>query len=584
LQAGGRAILACLFLAAIVSRTSAQSWAAGYPKLQFGAAALSDTVSFPELLGAAVPQGGLPQDVILRFKASDDASAAHFTAGRVSIELQLSSFSGGDNAWSRASASVKLIQISAGGILSPISDRLASGEAAVTWRAAASTLTVMLEVVEANEIKDSELALVLAASSFVQGKGPIAPRCLERDAPLYVKQFMSGATVVAGFHGVFKLVAPIGCFGNAERPFNVASNSWVAKRIGQSAFKNGVGMDVTITVTLASSLDFYSVTEQVKSEIHISGLLGSQTSDTNALPIDVHGTQFFSARDLFSTNADNEGNWKQDTGTLILPLKDGRMLPASVPFVFSFKLKLPAAPLALVPKVLVMAKTGTMTVIAQETMDSAAGDAAPLSTRKRMFIAAKIGQLISGGGQENTISVTVMSNYDIQSTTSYVSKITISGLTGSVSRDSSQEYRYPVVPASKDSVQGIFSDGTALDSAAWSKTKGEIVLEIVNGRFLRAGTEYVFSIALLNQVEPTSSSPKIYIQASGETDTGRIEMQRGEGREAPMFISSPTMSIAKVLLFDFVWVVLFWLLVCSRHQPVRITCATASQRSLPTFA
>lgn len=535
-------------LAAFLMHADAQSWARGYPKLQFGAAALSDAASFPALLGAAVPSGGLPQDVILRFKVGDDASAAHFTTGKTTIQLQLSSFAGGDNAWSKTSTSVKLIQESGSGVLSS-SSRLAAGGTAVTWTAATSTLTVTLEDVEAIEIKDSELALVLAASSFVQGKGPIAPRCLKRNSPLYVKQFMTGSTVVSGFHGVFQFVAPIGCFGEVEEPFGVVSNSWSTKKIGQSASRNGVGMDMTLTVTLASSLDFYSVTAEVKSEITISGLLGSQTSDTNALPIQVQGAQFFNARDLFGTDADNQGKWRQETGTLVLSIKTGRMLPAGIPFVFAFTLKLPPVPSPSVSQLQIMAKTGTMTAIPQEAMDLATGDAAPLSTRKRTFVVAKIGQLISGGGQENTLSITIMSNYDIQSTTSYVSKITIAGLIGSVSRDSSQEYPYSVVPSSKDSVQGIFSDGTAVDTVAWIRSKGELVLQIEKGRFLRAATEYVFSVKLLNQVEPTSTPPTIYIQASGETDTGRIEMQSGVGRSAPMLISPPTMSIAKAILF-----------------------------------
>ena len=56
----------------------------------------------------------------------------------------------------------------------------------------------------------------------------------------------------------------------------------------------------------------------------------------------------------------------------------------------------------------------------------------------------------------------------------------------------------------------------------------------------------MFSTKLLNQIE-SQQSPTILIQATGETGTGVIEMERGAGSHAPMFVSGPTMSIAKVL-------------------------------------
>ena len=71
------------------------------------------------------------------------------------------------------------------------------------------------------------------------------------------------------------------------------------------------------------------------------------------------------------------------------------------------------------------------------------------------------------------------------------------------------------------------------------------MLHIEMGRFLRAGAEYVFALNLLNQDKP-QESPVVHVQASGETDTGRIEMQRGDGIEAPLLISELAMSIAEV--------------------------------------
>jgi len=540
-----------------IGGASAQSWAAGYPKLEFGAAALSTSLSFPAPLGSWTPIGDAAQDIIIRFKAGhDNASVEKFTVktpDQVTIHLQLSSFIGGDNTWHSPGSDLNALLVSADGVVSSASARLFTDGAAVTWKASSGELTVVMADIRREDIADSEIVVVLAASSFIGGKGPIAPRCLERNAPLYVKQFSSGPNSVPELCRGFQSVAPIGCFGDATVPFDVSPNSWHTKRIGQSANVNGFGMEVTITVTLASRLDIYSVTASVKSEITISGLLGSQTSDNNALQIDVESTQFFSTLDLFESATEmagiegtlDTGRWKQQTGTLTLAIKDGGMLPAGVPFVLSFDIKLPAVP-SIAPAVNIMAKTGSTIVIPSQVMESASGNSAPLATRERTFIKSRIGQLVSGVGQENTISVTLMSNFDIQSTGSYASTITMTGLTGSVSPDSSPQYPYFVEPASKDSVKGIFSDGTTEDRVGWFRNTGRLILYIRNGQVLRAGTEYVFSIKLLNQIEP-QQSPTILIQATGETDTGVIEMERGAGSHAPMFISGPTMSIAKVL-------------------------------------
>jgi hypothetical protein len=547
-------VLALVCLGSVLGRAGAQSWAVGYPKLQFGAAALSPSLSFPASLGSWIPTGGSPQDVILRFKVSDADSAAHFTAGKVTIEHVLSGFKGGDNVWSGTSTDLKALLISAAGNIASASDRLAASTATVQWTARSSTLTVMLDNVQAADISDAEIAIVLAAASFVGGKGPVAPDCLERDAPFYVKKVVKaqGAEVL-GLRGALQASAPVGCFGiRATGPFGVTADRWDQKAIGQNAKTNGVGMDMTITVTLASSRDVFSVTASVKSEVVISGLVGSQTSDTSALALEVYDTDLFSALDLFETPAEavgtantvNTGRWKQETGTLTLTIKDGKRLSAGIPFVFSFKLKLPKFP-SVSNDVYVMAKTGTTTVIPNQRMDSASGDAAPLATRARTFIVARIGQLVSGRGQENTLQITLMSNFDVQSTTSSISKITVSGLTGSASPDSSPQNLYSVVSKSKDSVQGVFSDSSAVDRAGWFKNKGELVLHIEMGRFLRAGTEYVFALYLLNQDKP-QESPVVHVQVSGETDTGRIEMQRGDGIEAPLLISEPAMSIAEV--------------------------------------
>ena len=481
--------------------------------------------------------GEAPQDIIIRIKASDATSAQKFTAGKVTIELQLSSFIGADNTWNKTSSGISAIAVGADGVLSTSNILVAYGEA-VTWKATTRTLSIMMENIQTSDITTSEIAIALDASNFVGGKGPIAPRCLTRNAPLYVKNFISSGTQVDALRGAMPSVAPIGCLEDAVVPFGVFANSWDTKRIGQNAKSCGIGMEVTITITLKSRIDIYSVTSSVQSQLVISGLVGSQTPNTNSLHISSESTELYSTTNLFQT-----GKWQQSPGTLTLTIRDGSVIPAGVPFVFSFDLKLPAAQ-SQAPTVYITANTGSTTVIPVQRMDSALRDSAALTACRRTFITAKIGQSVSGGGQENAIFITISSNYDIQSTASYQSKIIISGLTGSDSPDSSQEYKYVIVPISSDSVQGIFSHGTRADMAEWSKNIGKLTLHIERGKFLKAGTEYVFSVKLLNRIEP-QASPRIYIQASGETDTGLLEMQRGV--DAPMFISTPSLSIAKVL-------------------------------------
>jgi hypothetical protein len=46
-------------------------------------------------------------------------------------------------------------------------------------------------------------------------------------------------------------VSPIECFGE-DKPVNaIVSSSWIVKKIGQNAHKNGIGMTSTIKVTFS---------------------------------------------------------------------------------------------------------------------------------------------------------------------------------------------------------------------------------------------------------------------------------------------------------------------------------------------
>jgi hypothetical protein len=163
-----------------------QSWATGYPKLQFGATAFSSALTFPVPLGSWIPEGKSPQDLVLRFKVSDIEGASHFTGSKIIIELQLSEFMGGDNMWSKTSSNLRVMSMTLNS-MSFVSAPAKLAPDAVQWSATSNTLTVAFENILEADIKDSEIALILAAASFVGGNGPIAPRMLQGwKSPLYV--------------------------------------------------------------------------------------------------------------------------------------------------------------------------------------------------------------------------------------------------------------------------------------------------------------------------------------------------------------------------------------------------------------
>ena len=138
-------------------------------------------------------------------------------------------------------------------------------------------------------------------------------------------------------------------------------------------------------------------------------------------------------KDIFNND---QGEWDQDQGKLTLTIADGKTLQGNVEYVFSFNLQLANAEYEANP-VMIEGYTGTTVVIPLVMMESGAGNAAPLQTASRAFTMKKIGQSVSGPGQDNTLYITLMSNFNIQSTTSTTSKITVEGLVGSNTADSS---------------------------------------------------------------------------------------------------------------------------------------------------
>lgn len=393
--------------------TARANWEDNYPKLQFGSQALSPNLNFPDDFGAYPPNGRHPHQLIFRFKVKAGADATVF-AQATEMQIHLPDFAGGDNTWSKndeikfhSDAKVSNGVIQASGHFNE-----------ARWVASTSTLTIKLDnFADANaDIRDSEYILVLNAGSFVHGGGPMTPTCLALGAPIYISKFLSGAVENADFRSRFGKVAAIGCFGERKAAFGIEENAWIVKSIGQDPQRSGLGIETTLTVTLASKLDLSSVSsaaDSIQTTIQLTGLTGSGTEDEKIAILE-HPSRFSSIDGKFSADGmSNFGEWERDEGRLTLTITDDETLPAGIPFVFQFKLQLPSA-VQESPSVSISLRTGATFVIETQPMLRAEGDAAPLKATEWKFLSAHIGQSVSGPGQENTVTVTLKTNFDMQ--------------------------------------------------------------------------------------------------------------------------------------------------------------------------
>ncbi len=323
-------------VSSIILTCSAQTWTSGFPKLQFGPQMMSADAVFPQRFGSAVPRGGIPQDLIFRFKLNNAGSVNTMEKG-ARFSIKLSEFSGGDNTlWVNGSTLISGYMVTVSQTLTP-ADLFPQTGFLAQWESFSKTLTINLKRV----IPAEEYAVVLSAMSFVKGLGPIPPPCLEKDAPIFLSEAVSGGAEMPGLLSPFGSVSAIGCFGKqTEAPLGVANNSFVVARIGQDGASNGVGMMQTLTVTMATNLDLSSIPGSIRSTITISGLVNSQTPDASDLQVFRKTGQALSVDGKFrepSQSAANTASWIQKTGTLKLTLNDGEILPAGVPLIFSFK-------------------------------------------------------------------------------------------------------------------------------------------------------------------------------------------------------------------------------------------------------
>jgi hypothetical protein len=329
----GRAI----FLATVFSACSGQSWSPGFPKLHFGSQMMSADSVFPESFGSTLPRGGIPQDLIFRFKLNNSA-AVNTVANGARFSIKLSEFTGGDNTiWVNGSSLIAGYVVSSETqSLSPATLFPSSGYLA-QWESFSKTLKINLKSMAAGQ----EYVVILSAISFTRGLGPIPPPCLEKDAPLFVSEALSSDVEMMALSTRFGSVSAIGCFGKeVEARLGVTNNSFLLAQIGQDASSNSAGNMQTLTVTIATNLDLSSIVGSIRSTITISGLLNSQSPDASDLQIMRKSGQYLSTDGKFrepSQAASNTASWTQKTGILKLTLNDGEILPAGVPLVFSFQ-------------------------------------------------------------------------------------------------------------------------------------------------------------------------------------------------------------------------------------------------------
>jgi hypothetical protein len=138
-------------------------------------------------------------------------------------------------------------------------------------------------------------------------------------------------------------------------------------------------------------------------------------------------------------------------------------------------------------------------------MELNVGDATPLLVQARSFFSLSMGQSTSSPGQMNTITLTLAINSPLDAPA--VSKITIFGLTGSVTGSVNSLLVLPIKAVGTPSAINIFGA-----SGLWNKTAGSLVLTLAAGQSIAAATPIVFSFDLQNPATE-QSAPATSIKA-----------------------------------------------------------------------
>ena len=282
---------------------------------------------------------------------------------------------------------------------------------------------------------------------------------------------------------------------NGADPLRVVVPSFSLKSIRQST--PGSGATNTLTVALTADFDLAA-----GSTVTITGLTGSQTEDSASLRVS-------STSGLLGTS----GTWTQASGQLVLTVAAGSGTVSGTGCEVTFNLTNRNSSQAS-PAVSVSAEikdgsgnsVGSIASAAMTKMGAAlygvANGTDPLTVVVPSFSTRSIQQSSTSPGTNNSITITLMANYDMATG----STVTITGLTGSLTSEND-------IP--------LTSTSDLLGArGAWTRDTGMLVLTAASGG-TRAGTACAVTFSLMNPMM-AQVSPAVSIQASVQLAGGAV--------------------------------------------------------------
>lgn len=261
-----------------------------------------------------------------------------------------------------------------------------------------------------------------------------------------------------------------------------------------------------IFITLVTNVDCLGAVAHSsinETSMHISGLIGSTTPSSSVLTLGGSGAA------MFGGTAD----WRQNSGTLKLKVVTGQTVSAGIAIILTLPLSNPQrgcqSPhlFTYISGVCVRAgqnnHNATLVLPARyidvdlatvlEEPGSLAGDGAPLYVRSPSFVVRKISQSNPVAGAANQITVTLVANVDMTSS----SILTIRGLVPTATPDSSRTLLAGGYSVNLQSVAGTGSYDFYGDT--WtSNDRGSTWLRVANASSTSWSAREGFALALVN--------------------------------------------------------------------------------------
>ena len=369
---------------------------------------------------------------------------------------------------------------------------------------------------------------ILDASTVVCTFGLINPAAPQAAAEVSITVKSTAAGQISN------LIGPE-TFRNApgqRSPFMVSPATFLEAKIIQSAPYPGE-QENRITVSLQSSVAVGSA-GGIVSSITITGLTGSETSDTRSLPLS----------GSFATSVESTAVWTKSSGTLIMTISDSKTMEANKPYTISFVLANPSQEQDS-PAVSISSSGGQAINVMAMNRDTKScihneGDVAPLFVYPRGFLKKAIGMRATWPQASNLLSVTLQSSVSISSLPTAQTLISITGLKFASNSD-------PAIPITS-SAPSLF--GT---TAEFNSDEGSLVVKILPSgqeEVMQAGKEYQINVLVENTAQETLFAPQITV--TGPVNIGVSEMTYGGG-DSPVQVtfttSAPKVDVGMTLSF-----------------------------------